>query len=36
MKPVRVVLAVVGGALLAAVLWKELPAASRYIKMERM
>jgi hypothetical protein len=29
-------LAVLGGAALAALLWKELPAASRYIKMERM
>jgi hypothetical protein len=36
MKPVRVVLAAVGGALLAALLWKELPAASRYLKMQRM
>ncbi len=36
MKPVRMVLAAAGGALLAVLLWKELPAANRYLKMQRM
>jgi hypothetical protein len=35
-KPGRMVLAAVGGALLAVLLWKELPAANRYLKMKRM
>ena len=42
MKPVGIVLALaggaalVGGAALTALLWKELPAAKRYVKMVRM
>ena len=36
MKPVRMVLRIVGGALLAVLLWKELPAARRYLRMQRM
>jgi hypothetical protein len=30
------VLTVLGGAALAALVWKQLPAASRYLKIERM
>jgi hypothetical protein len=30
------VLALAVGTALAAMLWKELPAAKRYVKMERM
>lgn len=36
MKRVRAVLFVAAGTALVALFWKELPAARRYLKMERM
>lgn len=36
MKLVGLMFAALTGAALTALLWKELPAAKRYIKMERM
>jgi hypothetical protein len=36
MPPTRTLLAVLAVAGLTALAWKELPAASRYLKMKRM
>ncbi|WP_373869807.1 DUF6893 family small protein [Acrocarpospora macrocephala] len=36
MRPNKKMLALLGGALLIALFWRELPAMKRYIKIERM